>query len=600
LNRKVIGIVAAVVLVGGGFWWKSKTSATAGAGKTQYKLTAVDTGEVKKTVSATGTLQAWKVVDIKARAGGELAFLGVDVGSRVKKDEILARIDPLDVQLTLNNAKADEVSAKAREAQSGKNYQLQVLQSGISVKDAQAALLSAKANVKLAETRLQTAKLQSDAQPELTKSAIASAKANLDQALTNRRQLDATLQQQRASAKATLDQAVANRRNAGLNLERQKSLLEKGFVSQQAVDTAQANLDVTEASVQTARTKVDTIDMELKSTVEAADSRIAQTKAAYEQAQAGAVDVKNRENAVREAESSLLVSKAALARAEMTIEQSNAALINNDIRKFDIDANKATIARAKAGLFNAETSLARTIIRAPMDGVVLQKFAEQGTIIASALGMNSSGQNLLQIGDTSKMYVDVTVDETDIAAVEEGQNVDVAIEAYPGMPFEGKVIRIDPQAVVLQNVTSVHVRVEVDNSVPTFALLKPGMNATCEFVMEKTESAVRVPNEAVREDNDGKFVEIGEGGKTAPVDPKNPAAADPDALIDVKLKKVKVEPGVVGNDYTEIKSSDGNAVADGSKVVTQTIEPTPTTPGGGSPFGGGGMRGMGGGGGGRR
>ena len=194
LNRKVIGIVAAVVLVGGGFWWKSKTSATAGAGKTQYKLTAVDTGEVKKTVSATGTLQAWKVVDIKARAGGELAFLGVDVGSRVTKDQILARIDPLDVQLTLNNAKADEVSAKAREAQSGKNYELQVRQSGITVKDAQAALLSAKANVKLAETRLQTAKLQSDAQPELTKAAIASAKANSDQALTNRRQLDATLQ----------------------------------------------------------------------------------------------------------------------------------------------------------------------------------------------------------------------------------------------------------------------------------------------------------------------------------------------------------------------------------------------------------------------
>ena len=491
----------------------SKTSATAGAGKTQYKLTAVDTGEVKKTVSATGTLQAWKVVDIKARAGGELAFLGVDVGSRVTG---------------AGPAKPEAVR-------------------GASWFD------NRSSNI----VRVSTSSLDSTST------------------------------------------AFANRRNAGLNLERQKSLVDKGFVSQQAVDTAQANLDVTEASVQSARTKVDTIDMELKSTVEAADSRIAQTKAAYEQAQAGAVDVKNRENAVREAESSLLVSKAALARAEMTIEQSDAALINNDIRRYDIDANKATIARAKAGLFNAETSLARTIIRAPMDGVVLQKFAEQGTIIASALGMNSSGQNLLQIGDTSKMYVDVTVDETDIAAVEEGQNVDVAIEAYPGMPFEGKVIRIDPQAVVLQNVTSVHVRVEVDNSVPTFALLKPGMNATCEFVMEKTDSAVRVPNEAVREDNDGKFVEIGEGGKTAPADPKNPTAVDPDALIDVKLKKIKVEPGVVGNDYTEIKSSDGNAVADGSKVVTQTIEPTPTAGAGGSPFGGG-MRGMGGGGGGRR
>ena len=596
VNRKLIGILGIVALVGGGIYWKVKSSAVVGTGKAQYKLTAADTGEVRKTVSATGTLQAWKVVDIKARAGGELAFLGVDVGSRVTKDQILARIDPLDVQLTLNNAKADEVSAKAREAQSGKNYEMQVKQSGISIKDANASLMSAQANVKLAETRLQTSKFQSEAQPSLTNAAIASAKANYDQSLTNRKQLDATLLQQRASAKASFDQAVANRRNAGYSLDRQTALVTKGFVAQQALDTAVANVEVSEATVTTTKTKLDTLDNELNSTIEAADARVAQSKAALEQATAGKVDIKNRENAVREAESSVLQSKAALLRAEVAVEQSAAATMNNDIRKYDIDANKATISRAKAGLFNAQTSLARTIIRSPMEGIVLQKFAEEGTIIASALGFSSQGQSLLQIGNTNKMYVDVTVDETDIAAVEEGQSVDVSIEAYPGMPFEGKVIRIDPQAVILQNVTSVHVRVEVDNSVPTFTLLKPGMNATCEFVMEKVDGAVRVPNEAIREDNDGKFIEIGTGGVPAPPDPKNPTAVDADALIDVKLKKVKVEVGVVGNDYTEIKSSAGSSVTEGAKIVTQTIEPVSAAASSGSPFGGG-MRGMGGGGG---
>jgi HlyD family secretion protein len=612
-RRLISALVAVPIVVAGGWWLRSRSATGVASQKVQYKLSAVEVGEVKKTVSATGTLQAWRVVDIKARAGGELAFLGVDVGSEVKSGQILAKIDPLDVQLTLNQARADVTSSKAREAQSGKTYQLTMKQSDISVRDSEANVrsataskASAEASVKAAETRLATARQQAEAQPRLTEAAIASAKASYEQAVTQRKQLDATTRQQRASAQAGYQQAVANRENARLTLERQKSLLQKGFVSQQAVDTAVAGLEVADANILNTKARVDTIDVEMRTTLEAADARVAQSKAVYDQAKAGSVDIENRRNAVLEAEASLLQAKAslgqataALARAEASLDQSKAQTINNDIRRFDIDANKASIARAEASRFNAETALSRTVIRAPMEGVVLQKFVEQGTIIASALGMAAQGTNLVQIGDVSRMYVDVAVDETDIASVDVGQTVDVAVEAYPGIPFEGKVIRIDPQAVVLQNVTSVHVRVEVDNSAPTFALLKPSMNATCEFVMDKVDSAVKVPNEAIRQDNEGDYVEIGTGGKTPPPDPKTGEVSDPDALVDVKLKKVRITKGVEGNDVTEVKESEGNAIQEGVKIVTQTIEPTPTTPGGGSPFGGGmgGMRGMGGGGG---
>ena len=612
LRRLISIFVALAVLGGGGYYLKTKLSgAGASALKNQYKLGKAETGSVKKTVSSSGTLQAWKVVDIKARAGGELTYLGVDIGSKVAPGQLLARIDPLDVQTQLNLAKADERSALARRDQSQKTWQMQVAQSGTSVRDAEvsvrsseASLNASKANLAAAKARLLTSRQQAETQPALTNSAIANAKASYDQAKVQREQLDSTTKQQRAAADAAYKQAVANRDNARLQLDRQKALVEKGFVSQQAVDSARANLEVAEATLTSAKIKLDTVDNELRGSLESADARVAQTKAALEQAQAGIADISNRKNSVLEAEASVKQSEAAvkqseaaLMRAKVALEQARNNIGTNDIRRFDIETNNASIVRASVSRTNAETTLQRTEIRSPMGGVVLAKSVEQGTIIASAMGISSAGASMMTIGDTSRMYVDVVVDKTDVGSVEEGQKVDVSIEAYPGVPFEGKVLRIDPQAVVNQNVTSVHVRVEIDNATPTFQLLKPGMNTTCEFVVKEASSVLTVSNDALKDDTDGtKYVEKASGGKPAPADPTTGIPAEDGALIDIKIEKVKVELGVEGNDTSEIKSG----LKEGDQVVIQTIEPEPPKTGGGtSPFAGN-TRGMGGGGGGRR
>lgn len=592
--RRLISIfVVLVVLGGGGFFLKQKLAAAESASEQiQYKLAAVETGKVKKTVSASGILQAWKVVDIKARAGGELTFLGVDVGSEVKAGQLLARIDPLDTQLQVNQARADERSAIARRDQSSKTWQLQVKQSQIAISDAEASLRSAQANLAAAQARLITARQQSETQPELTRTAIANAQASYEQARQQRAQLNETNQQQRAAAAAAYKQAIANRDNARLQLDRQKALVEKGFVAQQAVDSAQAALEVAEATVMTTKIKLDTVDAELRATADSADSRIAQTKAALEQATAGKADILNRQTSVRESEAAVKQSEAAVSRARIALIQARTNTANNAIRRFDIDTSTATIVRASATRVNAETTLKRTEIRAPMDGVVLSKTVEQGTIIASALGISSAGASMMQMGDTSRMYIDVAVDETDVANVDLDQKVDISIEAYPGIPFDGKVIRVDPQTTVAQNVTSVHVRVEIDNSSPTFKLLKPGMNSSCAFVVGEKDNVIKVPNDALKDDSDGsKFVEVATGGKPAPADPKTGTPAEEGMLVDVKKTKVKVEIGLEGNDETEIVSG----VKEGDKIITQTVEPEPPkAAGGSSPFGGGG-RGMGGG-----
>ena len=599
MNRRVLAslVIALVVIAGGVFIGRKLKSGDNAAGATQYKIVKVSSGEVKKTVSSTGTLQAWKTVDIKARAGGELTMLAVDVGSEVAKGQLLAKIDPLDVSLSLNTAKADETSAKAKEAQSAKTYQLQITQSAIAIRDAQASLQSAQASEEAARARLATAAQQSKSQPELTRSAIANARAAYEQAVQQRKTLSATNPQQRASAKAAYDQAVANRDNARAQVDRQKSLVTKGFVAQQAVDTAQANAEVSDAQVTSAKAKLDTIDAELKAGVDAADARVNQSQAALQAAQANSQDISNKKNSVQESQAAYHQAQAQTSKARVALDQARANQGNNQIRQYDVQSATASIARAEASRINAQTTMDRTVIRSPMEGVVLQKYVEQGTIITSALGVSATGQSLVQLGDISRMYVDVTVDETDIANVDEGQTVDVSIEAYPGVPFEGKVTRVDPQAVVLQNVTSVHVRVEVDNSAPTFRLLKPGMNATCQFVIAKKDNVVNVPNEAVHEDDKGKYVEVADGGTPAPADKEAGVPADPSLLVGVKVKHVEVEVGTEGNDATEITKG----LKKDDVIITQTIEPVVAAPAAGSPFGGGGAggRGFGGGGGGR-
>src|SRR5262249_43436725 len=131
--------------------------------------------------------------------------------------------------------------------------------------------------------------------------------------------------------------------------------------------------------------------------------------------------------------------------AKAAVRQSQAdlglALANQQqqaVKDRDITAAKAQLAKSKAGLTSAHTQLGYVTILAPRDGVVLQKYIEQGTIIASGRSSVVQGTNIVQLGDVSRMFITCNVDETDIATIEVGQSVDVKVDAYPNELFEGK------------------------------------------------------------------------------------------------------------------------------------------------------------------
>lgn len=583
-------VLATALIVFGILRWRSLQSATP---KTLYRVAVAEVGPLQKTVSATGTLQPWSVVDIKSKAGGRVELLSVEVGDKVTPGQVLARIDPADTLLTVKTAQADIESAQARAQQSVQQYQLQMTQSASAIKNASSEVNAARASLTAAEARLKTAREQAAAQPGVTQAGIAAAQANVDSTAEQRQQLDATQAQATVEAQAALDQAAANEKNARQTLDRQKSLLEKGFVAAQTVDQAQAAYDTTKAQLTSAQSRLRTQDASQQAERRAADARVIQAKAQLASARSQSVEIAGRNNAVNEAQAAVAQAREQVKQAEQNLAQSRSNQANDQIKNLDIRAAQATIARAEATLENANDTLSQTTVRAPSGGVVLQKYVEQGTIITSGQSLSATGTSLVQLGDVSKMYANVSVDETDIARVAAGQAVEVRVDAYPGVTFEGKVARVDPQAVVTNNVTTFNVRVEIDNAAPTFGQLRPGMNVTCEFVVDHVAEAVQVPTEAVREDDNGAYVQIARGGV--------PSSTNRQALTGVQTERRSVELGVEGNTSVQIKSG----LTAGETVVVQTIEPEASRqqrPGasGGSPFaGGGGMGGGRGGGGGR-
>lgn len=531
-NKVIVAAVIGVLLVS---WYGISRVRDAERNKPIIRTAEVERGTVTRTVSASGILQPLTTVDVKSNAGGRIDVLAVDVGTIVQPGQLIARIDPTDSQTALDQAQANLSSSNARLYQAKESLTLQVEQSVQSVKQAEQAYEAAKA-------RLAQTESQAKVQPALTKAAIQQAEANFRSAQESLRQLKtAGVPQGMAQAKAADDQARASLDKSERNYSRQQELFAKGFVSASQLESAKADYENAKAQAASARERAATSSQDYDAQLKVSEARMDQAKAALDNAKANAVQDKIREQEVTAA-------RAALRQAQASLETARANVRQNRIKEADIRSAEAQTVGSKVQVENAKAQLDYTIITAPRAGIILQRYVEQGTIIASArssIAGAGQGTSLVQLGDMSRMFVLASVDETDIAQVEVGQGVDIVLDAYPNEIFEGVVTRIDPQTVVEQNVTTIPVTVEIED--PDIRL-KPGMNATCEFVVERSVDALIVPSEAVTDQGGGRYtVEVMKG----------------DAVVERE-----VEVGVEGDENTEIISG----LKEGDRVVTAVIE----------------------------
>jgi HlyD family secretion protein len=197
------------------------------------------------------------------------------------------------------------------------------------------------------------------------------------------------------------------------------------------------------------------------------------------------------------AEAQLENAQAQLRRAEALFETQSITEEEYDNTRLAVASANAQLVRAQRSLSDAEISAEDTDVRAPGSGVIIQKNVEVGTVISSATREVGGGTILLQMANLDTVQVRSLVDETDIGKISDGLSVTILVDAYPNRPFEGSVLRIEPQATVAQNVTMFPVLIRIPNQ---NGLLRPGMNAEVEMHVGSKYGVAAVPNAALRTD----------------------------------------------------------------------------------------------------
>lgn len=197
----------------------------------------------------------------------------------------------------------------------------------------------------------------------------------------------------------------------------------------------------------------------------ASNRDVTQAKA---QAESAAAQTRAAAAALRSAEAQILVSQAQIENARAQVQQ------------------------REASVEQALIDLERTFIRAPVNGVVINRQVSLGQTVAASL----NAPVLFTIAqDLRQMQVEANVDEADIGQIQTGQEVEFTVDAHAGRTFRGRIQQVRQAPEVVQNVVTYTVIVSANNAQQ---LLLPGMTANVNVVLNRREDTLRVPNAALR------------------------------------------------------------------------------------------------------
>lgn len=538
------GCLPILILFGAAGWWGYRWLRKPSP---PPRLVEVSRGDVEIIVAESGVLEPLRKVEVKSKIAGRILSLNVEAGDVVREGQLIAQIDPVEVEASLRQQEAQLRAALARLEQAK-------LLSGYQTYDTTTQIEQARNAVRTAEIRYQQALREAQTQPEITQSALEQAESSYQSAVENLNLLlKVTHPQLRTDAEAAVNEARAQRDDAKRQLERQKQLLAKGFVSQREVDLAATQLTAAEARLQQAEQRMQTLEEQLRLQRAEAEARVKQAKAALDQARAQAKRDELRQKEVEAA-------RAALEDARMRLKLAEANRVQMPLRQKEVQQAQATVEQLQSALKEARTRLADTTIRAPMSGVVTQRYIESGELVTSGVATFSSGMPLVQIADLSKMRIKLQVNEVDIGKVKVGQKVEIRLDALRDEVFEGRVRKVAPaSSVVAQQgapggaVIKFPVEVEIATPAPR---MKPGMSAKCRIIVERRQNVLRLPREALQ------FVDA----STAKVSVVHREAVDGKMVDRNETRTVKT--GLRGDAFVEIL----DRLKEGEKIRPQPFQ----------------------------
>lgn len=293
---------------------------------------------------------------------------------------------------------------------------------------------------------------------------IAQAEARLNQLEAKLNQVESRIPRDIEQTKAQINAAESRLKLQQERVRRNEYLLEQGAIAQDAFDEVLDNSQNARSSLNELRQRLE----QLQST--------------------GGAEVEQIEAEIREA-------RVALEQKRTTAPEEIAAL-------------EASVEQSEVSLEQAEIQYGDSIVKAPFDGIITQRYAVEGSFVAPSTSGSStasaSATSILALAQGLEVVAKVT--ELDIGQLQPGQRVKIVADAYPNRVFEGEIKRIAPEAVIEDNVTSFEVRIKLLTGLD---LLRSKMNADVTFIGRELADSLVVPTVAI-------FTENGEQGVMVP------------------------------------------------------------------------------------
>jgi HlyD family secretion protein len=254
-----------------------------------------------------------------------------------------------------------------------------------------------------------------------------------------------------------------------------------------------------------------------------------------------------------------------------------------------LESAQSLLQQAEASLTETEDALSKTVLKAPLNGVIIRKNKDVGEM---ALGSQFQADLILGLADLSKMEAQVDVNENDIINVSMGDTSAVEIDAFQDTTFRGLVSEISHSATMkgtgtIDEVTNYQVKILLLDKLPSF---RPGMSATADIQTQTVKKALNVPIQSLTA-RERKKLEKKAGGESTPSERESETAADlpkklkqkkADELVEVvfvvedgtaKMREVKV--GISDDNYYQVQEglNEGEEVITGPfKVLSRSLE----------------------------
>jgi membrane fusion protein (multidrug efflux system) len=329
------------------------------------------------------------IIQVSPKVSAYVSKIYVKSNQMVHKGDPLVDLDPTDLQIKLEQAKAALQNAKSQRGLAKANVELTSKTTG-------AAQSQAKSNVQTTQSNVEQARIAAEAkrsQIGQAQTAVKTARANLAQTRTQ------------------VPQAQSNVNLAQVEYNRRLALFNKGDISQQSLDQALNALQTTRAQL------------------DAAEKQVAAAESRVDEALAGVTTASNN---FRQSLAEVDLNRSQVNESTGRLQDAQAAPERIGVTEAQVGAADAGIVAAEAAVHQAETELSYAKILAPSDGYITRKTIEEGQLV-------QVGTPLMAISQADDLWVIANFKETQLETMQPGQKVDIKIDAYPGQSFEGQV-----------------------------------------------------------------------------------------------------------------------------------------------------------------